>query len=99
MLLQDYPNSRDGSSEASQSFQHCSVGRELLLCKADGLCGVQDFWRSIFGRYRPLSQMLHDPYFYLFLASKMDYSCRFRNFYFVLSSVIRVLSEINSNGV
>lgn len=99
MLLQDYPYSRDGSSEASQSLQRCSVRRELLLCKADGLRGVQDFWRSIFGSYRPLSQMLREPYFYLFLASKMDYSCRFINFYFVLSSVIRVLSEINSNSI
>lgn len=43
------------------------------------------FWRSLFGSCRPVSQMLCEPHFYLFRASKMGYSCRFRSFCFVFS--------------
>lgn len=99
MLLQDYPDSRHGSSEASQSLQHCSARRELLLCMADSLSSVQDFGSQSLAATGDCPKCSVSLIFTFLLASKMDYACRFRNFWFALSSVIRVLSEINSNGI
>lgn len=54
-------------------------------------------WKS-FSR-RSVPQVLHEPYSYVFLASKMAQRCEFRNLYFVLSSALRVLGELLINSL